>query len=91
MEREDARLRVDVEDVEPFRAERGKSAPQVDEVPGAAVEVGHVGIAALDPVPPDHAVAAPGTVRPELVLEELLAHEEGRHARGREQQAHRHP
>ena len=66
------------------------AAPQPDQVAGEAVEVGHVAVAAVEPVPPDQPLGPLGVVRPQLVLEELLAHEQHRHAGRRQQQAGRH-
>jgi hypothetical protein len=61
-------------------------APQPNQVPGEEMEIAHVAVAALQAVPPDQRVRAMMVVGPQLVLQELLAHEEHRHSRGGEQQ-----
>src|SRR6266567_1257565 len=67
-------------------AERRMPAPQPDQIAREPVEVTHMTVGAVEPVPPDQAVGAVGVVRPQLVLKELLAHEYHRYPGGSQEE-----
>ena len=72
-------------------AQPGQFPAHRDQVAGAAQEVGHHPVLTEGAVPPDQPVGPPGAVRPQLVLEELLTHEQHRGAGRGQQQAGGHP
>src|SRR5512137_2778137 len=65
-------------------------AAQPDQIAREAMEILHMTILALEPVPPDERVRIVRIVGPKLVFEEFLSHEEHRRTGGGEQDARSH-